>query len=112
MAKLFADQKRLDDDRRTAHDRREGADSISDDRRSDHRRGDHDRRSQIHASEVKTRKSLIEMEAYLDEMCDDHWSAILLKIDEKTALTHYRLQFFSASDRDRFLQDSPGAVAL
>lgn len=112
MAKLFTNDKRQDSQRRSPTDRRGDSSGAPDERRSSDRRTVTERRSQVHGIEINTRKSLIEMEEFLDTTCDDYWSAILLDTDAASATKRYRLQFFSLDDRDRVVSIIPEAQAL
>lgn len=112
MANLFTDEKRNAADRRSVEERRGNLSDVAEDRRGDDRRDKRDRRSQIHGMEIKTRKSLIEMEEYLDDTCDDFWSAILLESNANTDFKRYRLQFFSLADKNRIAGDMPDSETL
>ncbi len=110
VGKLISDEQRNNDGRRALSERRDAPCAIeTDNRSSGDRRSERDRRSETHGIEFETRKTLSEMEQYLDGICGDFWSAVLLDIIDDSLTSRYRLQFFSLTDRDRVINDMANA---
>lgn len=106
VGKLVSDERRHIDVRRATAERRDTPCAIDTEKRSPgDRRSAGDRRSEAHGIEFVTDKSLAEMEQYLDGICSDFWSAVLLDIIDGSTKSRYRLQFFSLTDRDRVMND-------
>lgn len=102
---LPSEQRQSEEGRRSDEDRRQADVPIEgeDKRETDDRRTGEDRRDIGLEVTCKTTGSIITIEDWLEDHCEEGWNVILQKIDEDMVQKHVKVMFESEVDRDRFL---------